>query len=88
MKVSITYNTMLRKSDNIEVRVGYKKSNAKYINKIILANSFLNEGNVRYEVKANISWVLLFNLAMLFRSAKLGNKILDKMLIKAKKIHE
>lgn len=87
MKMTITYTTRVRKSNNIEVRVGYKKSNPKFVSKIILANSYLEEGNVRYEVKANVLWVSLFNLAMLFKSAKLGNKILDEMLVKAKKIH-
>lgn len=87
MKVSVTYTTRVRKSDNIEVRVGYKSRNPKFARKIILANSYLEEGNVRYEVNANIFWLLLFNSAMLFKSAKLGNKILDKMLIKAQKLH-
>lgn len=88
MNVTVTYTSRLRESENIEVIVKYKKRNSKVISNIALVNSYLNEGNVRYEKRANKFWVLLFNLTMLCGSAKYGNKILDKMLEKAKKYHQ
>lgn len=83
-KISMTYSTRVRKSENIEIRLQYKKQNAKFISNITMADSYLDNGNVRYETKLNKFNALRFNFYMLINSKEKANNFLDKLFEKAK----
>lgn len=84
IKVTIIHSTRVRKSENIEIRLEYKRHDSSFIKNIEITDNSLDEEKVKHKTKSNKFQTTLFNYYMLIKSEKKGNVLLDKLLEKAK----